>query len=889
MRRQKVSEMNLESSDFWKRKLMAFLHDPPHKPLDFSQEHEKDARSILRAALPGHDDDWFREIVNSVKDADHYAAAADRFCFPKGAARAEFNGRTGSTFRHPLGGAEFTIDNLPTTGLALEWLQNAFGGIKVDENAEESEQWRQRFFLYWRRFLEQTVLQGGGSRNLAYYPADTRIPDHTIWNHMNVASALEGCRENGTIKPAFLIFQLGPVQDFIAAARSTRDLWSGSYLLAYLTASAIKAVTDLIGPDSIIFPALRGQGVFDILHQQGIYSTIEYQTGDDEQFDTLWHRMYEERDEPALKRLLSPTLPNRFVALVPKSDAEALGQKAESAIYAALGEISEACFKHFAELAEEAGAGDGLKEAMKHRWNKQIELFPQITWAATPWRHDIDQAIKDFAKLPVNLKAEGDNGWTPHKLMQAYREIEKATSKYKENAGLIWMVNYHRAEFALSARRNTRDFKQFTTDGTQAGAPKDALTGKEEIIGDKKLWDKENGLASLDDSPFKANEGPYGAISIIKRLWWREETGYFPEKLKINTKKIKRVMSVESVADIAAFNNAGRSGKEKDRDGELKPKNPYVAVIALDGDEMGKWVNGAKAPKLTKQVAAAAKEYLEDRKELIPGDLPRALTPSYHMQFSEALANFATYLTDNIVSHYGGQLVYSGGDDVLAILPGDHALNCARALRAAFKGEASALPEEQRNYKLASTQAGFVLADGKYPLIVPGPEAEVSVGIAFAHYQHPLQAIVREAQKAEKRAKGKPDKNGYNRAAFAVSLLKRGGETVHWGAKWKWKALKLYDKYCELRSSDAVSNRFPYALAQFLAPYKLADRKHYYSGFDAVAVIEQELETVFERQGGSGLRGMCGEYLHKLNNAGRLQDFANLFLTAAFIERDRGE
>ena len=33
---------------------------------------------------------------------------------------------------------------------------------------------------------------------------------------------------------SLLKLQIGPVQDFIAQARSTRDLWSGSYLLSWL-------------------------------------------------------------------------------------------------------------------------------------------------------------------------------------------------------------------------------------------------------------------------------------------------------------------------------------------------------------------------------------------------------------------------------------------------------------------------------------------------------------------------------------------------------------------------------------------------------------------------------------------------------------------------------
>lgn len=51
---------------------------------------------------------------------------------------------------------------------------------------------------------------------------------------------------------SLLKFQIGPVQDFIAQARSTRDLWSGSYLLSWLVAAGIRKLKTEGG--SLIFP-----------------------------------------------------------------------------------------------------------------------------------------------------------------------------------------------------------------------------------------------------------------------------------------------------------------------------------------------------------------------------------------------------------------------------------------------------------------------------------------------------------------------------------------------------------------------------------------------------------------------------------------------------------
>ena len=47
---------------------------------------------------------------------------------------------------------------------------------------------------------------------------------------------------------------VGPVQDFIAAARRTRDLWFGSYLLSEISRSVAASVEANGG--KLIFPAL---------------------------------------------------------------------------------------------------------------------------------------------------------------------------------------------------------------------------------------------------------------------------------------------------------------------------------------------------------------------------------------------------------------------------------------------------------------------------------------------------------------------------------------------------------------------------------------------------------------------------------------------------------
>jgi hypothetical protein len=55
-----------------------------------------------------------------------------------------------------------------------------------------------------------------------YQLEDTRVPDHSIWDHLDLTSAFAGAfAADPDQEVALLTVSLGPVQSFIAAARST--------------------------------------------------------------------------------------------------------------------------------------------------------------------------------------------------------------------------------------------------------------------------------------------------------------------------------------------------------------------------------------------------------------------------------------------------------------------------------------------------------------------------------------------------------------------------------------------------------------------------------------------------------------------------------------------
>lgn len=977
-------------AEFWKRKLMAYLHDPPDKPLKISGHQERADDYQRRGSLDVGDAVLERanlgrqEFDRFYPVCDHTAAAADRFPFPKPSSLLVAFGNNGAArVPHPLGGSTLELAP-PNVQQAEEILQTCQPEPPLDWPLDE--RWWANFFLHWRRWPRAAAEKEG---SLLYLPADTRIPDHSVWVHMAVVSALQACVEESggrpELRPAFLLFQLGPVQDFIAQARSTRDLWSGSYLLSWLMAHAVKAVADELGPDVIIYPSLRGQPLFDRLHRATLYDQIHY-PGKGGREEKLWERLGYESSE-GRELLLTPTLPNRFLAVVPAGRGEELARAAERAVREELRRIAETCWQGLLQWRDslcEASEGlesqwEGHHERWKRRFEGQIERWPQIAWQVFPWTpHDVEAALEAYERLtPGGSGARALRSL--HRLAVEGIPREQRDPRYftddtctrLNNPGFAWPYYYQATDWSLAARRQLRDFSPWKIDEHQAGALKDSLSGVEEVVGSEELW---SALQRKRAWLFRSQDR-LGAPNLVKRLWpqiyLKEEKGLPPKQVRSvpavaaaawhrrlcslakarkevweaildvrnALSKHRRWLEEEGLTvsdagqeirwlqetDPDCFRierieelGAGRESPEAAAAQEIretlnrlyKLKKPgteeklvagppsYVAVLALDGDEMGKWVGGEKTPPFLDQLAAEARQYFAPKLAELQGKageatetpVQRPLSPSYHLQFSEALANFSLYLVRPVVEHFGGLLVYSGGDDVLALLPATEALPCAVALRAAFRGEKSLEKLVPGAFEVLGENGGWIRrlygdAPGSvaeecrpaWPLVVPGPRAECSVGVAVGHIHAPLQNLVRAARQAERRAKRE-----LGRGACAVALYKRSGEILHWGFQWgepaakgdgqatipAWSsdevpALRLFQTFCELSQADpalgreaSLSRRFAYHLREFVQPYAPPVRRprllEEVPDFRGREILLQEVRYALERHWSAG-------------------------------------
>ena len=201
--------------------------------------------------------------------------------------------------------------------------------------------------------------------------ADPRLPDHTVWDHQDFSVALAAAFVADPVGgPALLAVSLGPVQDFIADARSTSDLWAGSHLRSRLAWEAMQVVSDELGPETIVFPRLRGVPQVDLwLRDSGLDARL---------FDGLEWAVKESDANP----LFAAALPNRFTALVPACLARSIAEKITGAVRHWVLCHADAAFR---KLLNAAGITDQPGLPGHDQIVKQLRGFPELHRAVVPF------------------------------------------------------------------------------------------------------------------------------------------------------------------------------------------------------------------------------------------------------------------------------------------------------------------------------------------------------------------------------------------------------------------------------------------------------------------------------------------------------------------------
>lgn len=488
-----------------------------------------------------------------------------------------------------------------------------------------------------------------------------------------------------------LAVSIGPVQELIAAARRTRDLWFGSYLLAEISRAVAQSVES---HGRLIFPASSE----------------------------------------------SKGLANIILAELKDLDPKIAAAEAKKA--------AQNCWVEFANKAKEEASA---------------VICPGL------WDDQVKDTIEFYAAWVLQ------------------------TSEYRTDRARVMRL--------LDGRKNLRDFSPAKG---KAGVPKSSLDGQRESVfkdGDRSHWPKNLRLSKgeqldvlgvvkrLGRESGESHPSYSSVARVAAETWLRgvakqdklahlkgaceklvekglhkvreEHYQYFPYEGTIVYKHRHKDLCDElglDLSDLAEVTNA-----LNDIGGD---PNPYLAVLVADGDRMGQLIATLESPKK-------------------------------HRQFSEALASFA----DNartIVNTHRGVLVYAGGDDVLAFLPVDQCLKCARTLHDEFTQKLEPYKDDQ----------------GRSPTL--------SVGLGIGHFMENLEDLLEYGRAAERHAKLPKSEDGEHqkpRDGLAVHVHKRSGGPIEVRTNWSDQPDIHLQKLAQWINDRAISGRVAYDLRNIATIY----------------------------------------------------------------------
>jgi CRISPR-associated protein Cmr2 len=572
-----------------------------------------------------------------------------------------------------------------------------------------------------------------------------------------------------------LLFSLGPVQSFITQARKTRDLWLGSFLLSVLMQESMKGIES-----KLIFPS-----------------------------------------KPQIEKNI-PDLPNKYIAIFDKrDDAEGAARQSEDNIKTLWGNI---CQDVWDKVLEELTRSNSIT---KEQWNVQVapaNVF-EFYWVAvegdeqdykdwlTETQHMFDQRkhLRDFTqhvetgeKSTISgqraaLRGVGEwredvrKFWRQVALRQPVRDISQDGSERLDAIDTV-------KRFALYSDKLARalGYKEF-----KGGFPSTSSIATASFVEQLLFVSKEDTVKPNLSEWFVVSKAlnalmpatiPFLATQAKKHLFGpeileRDGDCYFPETFSANRLKKEFGLDDQRKAERERLAQDGpvaikRLLQATDKLAQpITHPTPYYAMIQMDGDKMGKLING-----------------ISGKKE--------------HQDISRALSTFSRKSVPSLVEDdYPGRLIYAGGDDVFALAPltRDVARLASMGETLPIETVLNLVDQLQKTYHSVVEQA---VIDAPVNDTSPGTTTKTrkelvtaSTGIAIAHHYTPLSYVRRVSKEAEQLAK-----QHYGRNALVVTVLRRSGEQTRVGCHWHYSGLvdegqpiPLFSAFYDLFVNDVLS------------------------------------------------------------------------------------
>ena len=205
---------------------------------------------------------------------------------------------------------------------------------------------------------------------------------------------------------AFLSFSLGPVQSFIASARTVRDLWTGSYLLSFLTFEAMRPILEKGDRErSFVLPTLEKLPLWRLT------APGSGPVG----------------DRPVDESLLLPCIPNTFIAVVDREVADARARECEAACRALWRGIAEDVRHQLDDRIRSCEDLAAYCDGWERLWFEQLDSFFEIRTAILPWRM-VDRAVLERWLPSSEIRADEKGGLWDGRLKLLFRLMQAARS-----------------------------------------------------------------------------------------------------------------------------------------------------------------------------------------------------------------------------------------------------------------------------------------------------------------------------------------------------------------------------------------------------------------------------------------------------------------------------
>lgn len=451
-----------------------------------------------------------------------------------------------------------------------------------------------------------------------------------------------------------VMLSIGPVQSMIAAARRSRDLWSGSWLLSELSKACAKSLANQGA--TLIFPYVEDNALLDINSEFSVGNKLQV--------------IIEAQSVEELQRIIKQAKVDTKKRFLNEADS-ALKQLGEASISDIRQQLWDDQKDGYLEIQ---AAWAKIDENSDNGYKQAVQKVAGALAARKATRDFAPAATNPYDASRMLPKSSLDGAFetviskSQNKLKQVTRKkLSLSDSEQLDCLGVVKRLGFD---------DKVEQFTPFTRVTAHAWI-QEVLCNHDNLEQVKSIY---NELVKLDAATrVRGNKSPETGRSIYQDFAYDAQLLY-PYRLDAAIQEWKQVDD--------AIGDQLKLLKEQLLPIWRKYGEPYSygAMLLADGDRMGELLDQAK-------------------------------TLDQHQQVTKALSEFAESVADTM-RQYNGHCIYAGGDDVLGFVPLDQAYDCSKQLSVSFEKKLAGVSQQLGVAKSPTLSVGLAVCHITTPMSV---------------------------------------------------------------------------------------------------------------------------------------------------------------------------